>query len=311
MKTAPPETPTPSAVPPDDAPKPEGFGRLVVPLFLTPFAVIGALLVLGVAFYFVLTPKDRSADEVLERVLRGGANERWQAAQELAHRVSDESERERLDPGFAGRVRDALERSREDDPRVREFLVGTLAFLRDTSSVDLLVASLEDPGEDPEGRIRFACAIALGPLGDPAAVPVLGRVLRESPDEGLRIACTHSLGRLPGSASVEALRGALSDGSWLVRCNAAIALAFHGLDDGKPYLLELLDREKLRGLRENAFRREEDQQSALIEGIRALAGLRAEEAIPRIERLAAEDPSPKVQDAALRALEELRRERPR
>jgi HEAT repeat protein len=305
------ETPPPDSGAPPASPKPQGFGHLVVPLFLTPFAVIGALLLLGLGFFFVLTPRERTADEVLERVLRGGANERWQAAQELAHRVSDPSEREKLDPGFPARVRAALEKSREDEPRVREFLVGTLAFLRDPASVDLLARLLEDPGEDPEGRIRWACAMAFGPLGDPSAVPLLERTLRESPDEGLRIACTHSLGRLPGEASVAALREALADEAWLVRCNASIALTFHGLDDGKEYLLELLEREKLRSLREGAFRREEDQEKAVVEGVRALASIGAREAIPRLERLAEEDPNPRVQDAALRALEELRRETPR
>jgi HEAT repeat protein len=153
----------------------------------------------------------------------------------------------------------------------------------------------------------MAIVQALKSVGDPGAIPPLTEVLRRSPDAGLRMAAANALGSLPGEESVEALDAALADPELWVRRNAALSLSAHRRGErAVPHLLEMLDPSNLSFLRDPDG---ELRRQALKSAIEALAGLGELSAVPLLEGLAKSDPDPRVQNAALKALEELRQSR--
>ncbi|HET6204486.1 MAG TPA: HEAT repeat domain-containing protein [Planctomycetota bacterium] len=282
----------------------EGFARSILPLFVTPLVIIGPLVVLSAAFLLLFVARERTPGENLERVLNGGANERWQAAFELQRQLQDPGAAGELDAAFLGRLLGAYEKARDDDPRVREFLGSALGGLRSARAVPALLATLEDAPSDDSGRVRLAALRALAAIGDDAAVAPIARVLRGDADRGLRMGAANALGSLPGEESVAALLAGLRDGEVQVRWNAALALAAHGRREGVPHLLEMLERANLSFF--TGPRVEDLREEAVVSAIRALARLRVAEAAPRIEALARSDPNPRVQNEALRAQRELR-----
>ncbi|HKB17319.1 MAG TPA: HEAT repeat domain-containing protein, partial [Planctomycetota bacterium] len=223
----------------------EGFSRSILPLFVTPLVVVGPLVVLSAAFLLLFVARERTPAENLDRVLDGGANERWQAAFELQRQLQDPEAAGETGPAFVERVLDAYGRAREDDPRVREFLGAALGNLRSAKAVPALLGTLEEPGADASGRIRLSALRALAAIGEPSAVPAVAKVLREDPDRGLRMGAANALGSLPGEEAAASLVAALRDSDVQVRWNAALSLAAVDRREGIPQLLEMLDRENL------------------------------------------------------------------
>ena len=72
-------------------------------------------------------------------------------------------------------------------------------------------------------RIRIQAAFALGNMGDPRAVPVLERGLRDR-NPAVRAACATALGRLGSARAIPALRRARNDRSAAVRMQARTSL---------------------------------------------------------------------------------------
>ncbi len=121
--------------------------------------------------------------------------------------------------------------------------------------------------------------------------------MRDS-DSGIRKTAAFALGELGERAAVGSLLPLLEDRVADVRWNAALAVSRLGSDAGVPVLEQMLDRRltsKVEGITA------EQQQDSMVSAIRALAAVRGREALPLIERLAAEDPSLKVRQAALEA----------
>lgn len=71
-----------------------------------------------------------------------------------------------------------------------------------------------DLARDPEARVRRAVAKALGGLGDPRGVPVLGRMLAEDKDSLVRSRAASALGELGDPAAAPALVAARRSSPW-------------------------------------------------------------------------------------------------
>jgi HEAT repeat protein len=216
---------------------------------------------------------------------------RQQAAYELSQILLTDPQALTREPGAAAEVRRLFVETR--DAEIRQYLALVLGHTYDPQSLPLLTEALEDP--DPKTRIYAIWA--LGTLGLPEARQPLVELLSD-PDPGVRKTATFSLGELGDPAAVPALEQKLGDGVTDVRWNAALALARLGSDAGADVLMQMVDREVLAGVTDIT---PEQQQEAMLNAIPALAATRGEEARATLDRLAAEDPSLKVRQAAIEA----------
>jgi HEAT repeat protein len=268
-------------------------GRLLVQFFLIPAFVVG--IAVFVFWLFGTLAVDRKTPvELLSDVRTGGRNQRWQAAFELTKKLpalTDPAEK----AAFSAAAMKAFEGAGADDPRVRRYLTLVLGRLGDPKSVPLLESALDD--KDPETRLYALWALAL--VGDPKSAPKV-RPLLESEDPGVRKTAAFAAGRMEDGEAVPALRRLLADPVTDVRWNAALALAT--LDDaaGKDVLVAMCDRAALRATPGLSA---EQQEDALLNGLRGLVLLKDPAARPLGERMADADPSLRVRREARKILE--------
>ena len=276
-----------------DAKAPTPAGRLLVQFFLIPAFVVGVAVFVFWLFGTLAVDRKTPA-ELLSDVRTGSRNQRWQAAFELTKRLpalTDPAEK----AAFSAAALSAFQGAENDDPRVRRYLTLVLGRLGDPRAVPLLEAALSD--KDPETRLYALWALAL--IGDPKSAPKV-RPLLESEDAGVRKTPAIAAGRLEDGEAVPALRKLLQDPVTDVRWNAALALAT--LDDasGRDVLLGMCDRERLRGMPGLSA---EQQEDALLNGLRGLVLLKDPAARTLGARMADADPSLRVRREAKKILE--------
>lgn len=291
---------------------------LAVQFFLIPLAVVGVTVLVYLGFRSLLTD-DRSPQDYLAEIRRGGLARQWPAAFELSQMMDDP--KVRGDRTLALALVEAFDQAREGDPRLRKYLalaIGRLQAPLPREAVDVLLKSLGDPEKpwtpdvwsringwtDEMNEAHISTIWALGASGDTSVVPAL-LPLFTSPDAGVRKMVVYVLGALPGDAQVKTLQTALEDGAADVRWNAAIALARHGARDGVPVLRQMLDRSYVERAVTRSVRLDSDQDpvaDVLISGLRAAAALKDASLRPSVEGLSQQDRSMKVRQAAIEAL---------
>jgi HEAT repeat protein len=276
-----------------DAKAPTPAGRLLVQFFLIPAFVVGVAVFVFWLFGTLAVDRKTPA-ELLTDVRTGSRNQRWQAAFELTKRLptlTDPAEK----AAFSDAALRAFQGAENDDPRVRRYLTLVLGRLGEPRAVPLLESALTD--KDPETRLYALWALAL--IGDPKSASRV-RPLLESEDAGVRKTAAFAAGRMEDGEAVPALRRLLEDPVTDVRWNAALALAT--LDDasGKDVLLGMCDREKLRATPGLSA---EQQEEALLNGLRGLVLLKDPAAKTLGSRMADSDPSLKVRREAKKILE--------
>ena len=163
----------------------------------------------------------------------------------------------------------------------------------------LLEAAQGAPDAPADSETQIYAVWALGAIGDPAALPGLVELARAD-DAGVRKAAVHALGSFPDEAAAAALAAALSDPAEDVRWNAAVALARRGDARAAPVLLQMMDRAHLATIPDLT----PDQREEAIQQAAAVAGNVDDPELRRaLQALRDADPSPKVKEAARRALE--------
>jgi HEAT repeat protein len=290
----------PPAEPDPDEPERQTTPFLVLQFFVFPMAIVAVCVAVFVVFGLV-AGESKGASDYLNEVRTGGANRRWQAAFELAKELQAGKDPALKDPKFVASLVSTFEEARRDDPRVRRYLALALGRLGDRAAVPALLTALDPgPGEgesDPETRIYAVWS--LGALGDPKSVPVLLDLAR-SEDPGLRKSALHALGSFSDEAARGALATALEDPVTDVRWNAAIGLARQRDLRAVPTLALMLDRTQLarvEGLRPD------QAQDALLQAIAGAGALGDASLRPALEALRAQDPDLRVREAARLALE--------
>jgi HEAT repeat protein len=259
-------------------------GRLVVQLFVIPLFIVAIAVFVFWLFGTIAVDKKAPA-ELLNEVRTGSRNQRWQSAFELSRRlpaIQDPAARS----AFAEQTMKAYQAAGNDDPRVRRYLALVLGRLGEPRAVPLLEGALADP--DTETRLYALWALAL--IGDPSSAPKV-RPLLDSEDPGIRKTAAFAAGRMEDADAIPALKKLLGDPAVDVRWNAALALAT--LDDasGRDVLVQMTDRSvlaKVPGLSAD------QQDDAVLNGLRGLVLLKDADAAKTAERLKASDPSLRV-----------------
>ena len=302
--------------PPEPSPP---YRNLWVPLFVVPAGIVIAIVVIF-ALFGSLSGSERSLDENLDLVVRGGKNQREQALFNLARQSAEnqsalargEDAPWAVEEGFADRVAKAIEDVDEDEYLTRLTLAALLAGV-DPRGVEELYAFLDlGDGVDPERKLRFGAVSNLGQLARAGLVPdpeaALGRLrpFLGHDDLGLRNLTVSAVGELGGEEARKALEGALGDGSLEVRGTAAFSLA--ALDPpgygAAPVLRDLTAVETYAAVRAEdprKFARARDVSGLRIRAVEALAQLGRAEDWRFIEGLRG-DADPNVVDAVLRVL---------
>jgi hypothetical protein len=278
---------------------------VAVQFFLIPLLVVGATVLVYLGFRSLVTD-DRSAQEYLTDIRSGGSNRRWPAAYELSRLMADPEFTKSQEAMLAPELVRAFADSRDDDPRVRQYLALTLGRLNPPIPAEgrqLLIEALSDP----DSQTRINAIWALGSLRDASAAPEIARMYG-SDDAGVRKMAVYALGSMPSDAGNETLVKALADAEVDVQWNAAIALARHNRHEGAQVLSRMLDRAYVeRNVTRQPRSREEVDPvgEVMISGLRAIAALKESTLSEQVRALSRDDQSLKVRQAAIETLKTL------
>ena len=282
-----------------------GAPAIAVQFFLIPLLVVGATVMVYVGFRGLLS-EDRSAEEYLTDIRSGGSNRRWPAAYELSRMMADPEFAKKEEAKLAPELVKAFADSKQDDPRVRQYLALTLGRLTPPLPADarkLLIEALADP----DSQTRISAIWALGSTRDESVAPEVERMYG-SDDAGVRKMVVYALGSMPEKVGNDTLVKALDDTQPDVQWNAAIALARHGRRDGVPVLGRMLDRAYVE---RNVTRQQQPREDidpvgeVMISGLRAIAALRESALSPQVKTLSTGDQNLKVRQAAMETLKTL------
>ena len=278
---------------------------IAVQFFLIPLLVVGATVLVYLGFRSLLSD-DRSAEEYLTDIRSGGSNRRWPAAYELSRLMADPEFVKKEEAKLAPELTKAFAESKNDDPRVRQYLALTLGRLTPPIPADarqLLIEALSDK----DSQTRISAIWALGSTGDASVAGEIERQV-QSEDAGVRKMSVYALGSMPIGTGNETLVKALEDEQADVQWNAAIALARHGRHEGVPVLRRMLDRAYVeRNVTRQPQPREEVDPvgEVMISGLRAIAALKESTLSEQVRALSTEDHNLKVRQAAIEALKNL------
>ena len=271
---------------PRESPKSILFQFVLFPLGIVVVAV-GIFLLFG-----KLASDEQSIPDYLNDIRSGSKHERWQAAYQLSKSLK-RGEAKKY-PNLEEQVAAIYAGSKSDDPRIRRYLSMVLGTLGDRRATPLLLDGLNDKDTDN----RLYALMALGELHDPAAVPRVAAAAGDQ-DRDIRKAALYALGAIGDAGAVPALVKALEDESPDVRWNAAVALSRFGDKRALPGLREMLDRSRLDRVKDM---REDQKEDAMIVAMAAYVRLAGRDAVADLQRIAASDPSLRVQSAAKDAL---------
>jgi HEAT repeat protein len=278
---------------------------IAVQFFLIPLLVVGATVLVYYGFRSLLS-EDRSAAEYLTDIRSGGSNRRWPAAYELSRLMADPEFVKREEATLASELTKAFAESKNDDPKVRQYLALTLGRLTPPIPAEarqLLIDALNDN----DSQTRINAIYALGLTGDATAVPDIERQY-QSEDAGVRKMAVYALGSMPIDAGNEMLVKALEDAQADVQWNAAVALARHGRHEGVPVLRRMLDRAYVE---RNVTRQPQSRGDVdpvgevIISGLHAIGALKESALSEQVRALSTEDRNLKVRQAAIEALKNL------
>lgn len=276
----------PSTDLPRESPRTILFQFVVFPL---------GVVLIGVAIFLLfgrLASNEQSIPEYLNDIRTGSDHRKFQAAYELSKSIK-RGEAKRY-PDLVNQVAAVYAASKDDDPRIRQYLALVLGRIGDRRATPTLVEALREPAVET----RIYALLALGELRDPAAVPAVIEASRDG-DRDVRKTAIYTLGEMGDRRAVPRLAEAATDGVADIRFNAALALSRFGDARALPVLREMLDRAKLDMV---AGMRPDQKDEAMIAAAGAYAGLKPPDSAAVLTPLAQRDPSMRVQSAARAAL---------
>ncbi|HZF08691.1 MAG TPA: HEAT repeat domain-containing protein [Thermoanaerobaculia bacterium] len=283
-------------IPPSSPPEEEGASALrqFLGLFVVPLLVVILCVAVFIGFGWIAHDRLTTAD-CLNDLQSGWKPRRTQAAYELSKILTNDPHALDREPGARDQLRRMFQSASE--PEVKQYLALVLGRTKDPQAAPLLTAALKDP----DNKTRIYALLALGDLGDRSAAGPIAQVLAD-PDPGVRKTAAYALGAVSDPAAAPPLRARLEDGIADVRWNAALSLARLGDRAAVPVLETMVDRRLLAQVPDIT---REQQEDAMTSGLAALGAVGGPEEIPVLDRLAKDDPSLKVRQAAIDARKEM------
>ncbi len=248
------QAPTPASQARFEEEPPQGFLRTAVQFVAIPLVIVGVAVGLYVGINLMVGTGPTTAADFVRVLQSDTIGRRWQAAYELANRISTgEIPAEFRDPQLLRALSETLADARaqeEDPPKVAVLVLGILRRLREPSTLPAVREALGDK----HPWVRSHAAVTLGALGDEESRPRL-LALARSDDPGTQQASLEalcSLDQVEGMAfhlSPETRAVALEhvgDDNEDVRFTAALVLADAGEREAAlPVLRRMLDRSYL------------------------------------------------------------------
>ena len=279
-------------LPPSPPPEEEGASALrqFLGLFVVPLLVVILCVAVFIGFGWIAHDRLTTAD-CLNDLQSGWKPRRTQAAYELSKILTNDPHALDQEPGAREQVRRMFTEATE--PEVKQYLALVLGRTKDPQAVPLLTAALQSPDD----KTRIYSLWALGTLGDRSALGPLADSLAD-PDPGIRKTAAFALGELGDPAAAPKLQPRLDDSVADVRWNAALSLAHLGDRSAVPVLETMVDRKLLAQVPDIT---RDQQEEAMLSALPALGAVGGPEEIPTLDRIAADDPSLKVRQAAIDA----------
>ncbi len=277
--------------------KPNASKKLFFGLFVFPLLIAVGMAVLLSTIVF-LTKEEETPESLIKSIKTGAPSKRWQKAFELSNELNHQSGMIRS-AGIMNEIIHILNDKEHYDAKTRAYMAMALSRFRNDEAKTALRSALKqtDEAEDPEVPIFLMWAI--GNFEDPKAAGDIAPFL-ESKQSDLRKTAAYVLGVLGNRDFRKKLRSVLEDSVHDVRWNAALSLARLGDDSGTDVLLQMLDRNYLR----SADQMSDPQiEPVMINAAKGFSLIRKSEAVSVLEKVYKEDPSLKVREAALRAVE--------
>lgn len=264
--------------------------RSFLGLFVVPLLVVVLCVAIFIGFGWIAYDRQTTSD-YLNDLQSWWKPRRVQAAYELSKILVADPKALEEEPGAKQEVRRLFREA--DEPEMRQYLALVLGRTHDREALPLLVEATKDPDD----KTRIYALWALGTLGDPGARAALEAALSDS-DAGLRKTAAFALGELGDRAAIPRLTESVDDAVADVRWNAALSLARLGSDAGLPVLETMVDRRLLAQVPDIT---REQQEEAMVSAVQALAAVGGARYHATFDRLAKDDPSLKVRQAAIEA----------
>lgn len=248
------QAPTPASHARFDEEAPQGFLRTALQFVAIPLVIVGVAVGLYVGISLIVGTGPTTAADFVRVLQSDTIGRRWQAAYELANRISTgEVPAEFRDPQLLNALSETLNAARaqeEDPPKLAVLVLGILRRLKEPATLPAVRAALDDP----HPWVRSHAALTLGALKDEESRTRIAALAR-SDDAGSRQAALEalaSLDQVTGMAfhlSAETRAVALQhvgDPAEDVRFTAALVLADAGEKEAAlPVLRKMLDRSYL------------------------------------------------------------------
>lgn len=245
------QAPTPASQARFEEEPPQGFLRMALQFVAIPLVIVGVAVGLYVGINLMVGTGPTTAADFVRVLQSDTIGRRWQAAYELANRISvGEVPAEFRDPQLLNALGEALNAARaqgEDPPKVAVLVLGILRRLKEPSTLPAVREALADR----HPWVRSHAAVTLGALKDEESRPQI-LALARSDDPGSRQAALEALVSLdqvegmPFGLSAETRAVALEhvgDPKEDVRFTAALVLADAGEREAAlPVLRTMLDR---------------------------------------------------------------------
>lgn len=268
---------------------PESGFSLFWKLFIVPALIVAVAL--GIFFLGTLAlQRPKTAQQYLEELKSDSTHKRWQAAFELS-RMLNQGEKVVFGEEIRSQLVKVYAESKNDDPRIREYLALVLGNLREKSAVPALAEGTRDGSND----VKIYSLWALGNIEDEAGGGAALAALSD-PDAGVQRMAVGALSAMRYKPARAALAKNLEGSSQALRYDSAVALARLKDERALPVLLEMLS------LKAENKPGDEIIQSAKLAAIDGAAEINSPRLREKIAELSKKDPDLKVRDAALKAL---------
>ncbi len=261
---------------------------LVHSFFIIPFLIAVFCLLLFAAMH-LLTREKRSAYDYLDDVQMGGMTKRWQAAFELSKLLAN-SKTVIHDDKFINQMIAAFNDSKDDDPRVRQYLALAMGRTGEEKYLPTLLKNLTNEREENLPSLIYA----IGMIKNKESAENL-YVFMDHQHPRVRSVTAVALGNIGNLNSKNYLRKALNDQEPNVKWGSALSLANLGDASGVSVVLSLLDRTYL-----DLYPQvdSDEKTNLMIASINAAKNIKTESLTTTIQSLSISDKNMEVRKAA-------------